>query len=206
MQKCTHCGTVNPMDARYCKSCGNPMTFAIAAKRSFFKRLPSWAWILIIVAGIALGLFLIIGGFVALATVEGVASLVLLTAGLIGFGIIPLRKPEPAVAFTRAIGISFFALMGATVDQTGNFVYNKPVEMVCCPTGTSLERQEDVSNPVPGSTYIQQDFTCWDENGSPVKSINVFAVLGIRFLEYIFLGYLLIGLRRVLWSVKNKSA
>lgn len=165
--------------------------------------MPAWVWILLIVGGIAALILTLIGSFIAIATLEGVASMVLLICGVIGFGVVPLRKPEKPGSFARAIGLSFFALMGATIDQTGNVLYNKPVEMCFCSEGTSLTRNEDISNPLPGTTYITQDYTCYDEQGKPVKTINMFAVLGIRFVEYVLLGYMLIALRQVRWRIKN---
>ena len=206
MKVCVQCKKENPDDFKHCRYCGAELIVATNLNsKSFWKKLPSWAWILIFVGGLIIGLGLIIGSFVAIATIEGIASLILLTLGMIGFGILPLRKPEASGAKFRAIGISFFALMGATVDQTGNYIYNKPVEICFCAEGTSLERIENVSNPMPGTTIIQQDFTCYDKAGAPAKTINMFAVMGIRFIEYVLLGYILLGVRRFLWNVKNKN-
>lgn len=206
MKSCTYCKRDNPDDSSYCRYCGNPIQDApIHHNHSIWKKLPSWAWILIIVGSIAALIAILIGSFVGIATIEGFASIILLALAVIGFGLIPLRKPEKPGAFARALGLSFFALMGATVDQPGNPVYNKPVEMCFCEEGTSLDRDEDVSNPLPGTTYIQQDFTCFDKQGNPVKQINMFAVMGIRFIEYVIIGYILIGLRLLVWNIKNKT-
>lgn len=204
MKTCTQCLKENPEDFKHCRYCGSALPLMPdPVSKKFWKRLPSWAWILIFIGGLIIGLGIIIGSFVALATIEGIASLVLLTCGMIGFGVLPLRKPEQTGAMFKAIGLSFFALMGATIDQTGNYIYNKPVEFCFCEEGTSLERVENVSNPMPGTTIIQQDFTCYDKAGAPAKTINMFAVLGIRFVEYILLAYLLLGVRAFLWRIKN---
>lgn len=205
MKNCTHCGKSNPDDFDYCRYCGAGLGQAKGVRTSWYRRLPSWVWILIIAGGVILAMGLIIGSFYAIATVEGVATLVLLLAGAVGFGVMPLRKPENPGPVFRAIGLCFFALMGASVDQTGNYLFNKPVEVCFCDNGTHLSRASDVSNPLPGSTYIQQDFTCYDENAVPVKNINIFAVLGIRFFEYVIIGYLLLALRSGLWNYKNKN-
>jgi hypothetical protein len=206
MKRCAHCQKENPSDFAYCRHCGADLRMVPdSPPAKFWKRLPAWLWIILIVGGIAGIIFAIIGSFIAIATLEGVASMVLLICGIIGFGVAPLRKPEQTAGFTRAIGLSFFALMGATVDQPGNPIYNQPVAWCFCPEGTSLDRDELVSNPLPGTTYIEQEYTCYNQEGVPVKQINVFAVLGIRFIEYVLLGYLLIGLRNVLWRIKNNS-
>lgn len=206
MKTCDQCGKENPDDFKHCRYCGAYLeNISIDKPKSWRKRIPSWAWILIFVAGIGGILFAIIGSFIAISTIEGVASLALLIAGIIGFGIIPLRKVEQTQAIGRAVGLSFFALMGATIDQTGNYFYNKPIELCMCADGTTLDRDENISNPLPGTTYIEQDFTCYDKMGNPVKQLNIFAILGIRFLEYVILGYLLIGLRNVIWKIKDNT-
>lgn len=203
MRVCSFCGKVNPDDAGYCNKCGNTMAFSLPEKKAWIKRIPAWAWIFIIVAGIIALIGFFVGSFFAIATIDGVASAVLLIAGMIGFGVTPLRKPEQTAGFLRAIGLSFFALMGASIDQTGNDLYNLPVEMSLCPEGSSLNREENISNPLPGTTYIEQDFTCYNDAGEPVTTLNNFAVLGIRFLEYVILGYLLLGLRRLIWQLRH---
>ena len=54
MKTCTQCGKTNPDDAGYCYQCGNNIrSAAVMAKRSFWYRLPSWAWIFIGLAAIA---------------------------------------------------------------------------------------------------------------------------------------------------------
>lgn len=169
----------------------------------FWKKIPSWGWVIIAAVGIVALMALITGTFFALTALEGTASIVFLAAGLYGFGVIPLRKPGNPDALTRGVGIAIFTFMGATIDQPGNIVYNKPVEMCCCADGTSLTRATDISNPVPGTTRVTQVFTCFDAAGNPVKQINLFAVLGIRFVEYLLLAYFLIGLRTLLWKVIN---
>ena len=210
MKTCKHCQKDNPEYFAYCRYCGADIREAPTHKSrrisaSFWKRLPAWVWIIIIVVAIGGGIMAIIGSFIALATVEGVASIVLLVLGVIGFGVAPLREPDGKNPILRAIGLSFFALMGASVDQPGNYVYNKPVEYFMCPSGTGLGRDEDISHPLPGTTYITQEFTCYNAEGDKVKEIHPMAVAGARFIEYVFIGYLLLALRSLIWRVKNNT-
>lgn len=210
MKTCKHCQKDNPEYFAYCRYCGADIREAPMQKHnrlsaSFWKRLPAWVWIIIIVVAIGGGIMAIIGSFIALATVEGVASIVLLILGVIGFGVAPLRAPGNTSKLARGIGLSFFALMGASVDQPGNFIYNKPVESFMCPAGSGLERDENISHPVPGSTYITQDFTCYDAEGAIVKEIHPMSVAGVRFIEYVIIGYLLLALRSLIWRVKNNT-
>lgn len=215
MKVCSHCSKENPDDTSFCYRCGNPLKQQAAvlhtapnftqsiAKRSFWSKLPSWAWVFIGIGAIGLFLAIIIGGFWSLANLEGFASIIFLAAGLLCFGVFSGRKPSN-IPILRAILVGFFALMGATVDQTGNYVYNKPVEWCSCPPGSALERSTITTNPLPGRTDMTQNFVCYQDD-KPVKQIDIFAVLGIRFLEYMVLAYLLIGLRWVVWKLKSRN-
>jgi hypothetical protein len=119
-----------------------------------------------------------------------------LLAGIFLFGV--YRKGNfTGNSIFRAIAIGFFALMGACVDQTGNYFYNLPIEKISCPVETTLGRKADVNQPMPGTTVITQDFSCYNSNGERVHTVNTFAIMGYRFVEYVILGYLLIGLRWV---------
>ena len=62
------------------------MAFSKPPATSRWKRIPSWGWILILVVGVIGLIAFFIGSFVAIATIEGVASAVMLIAGMIGFG------------------------------------------------------------------------------------------------------------------------
>lgn len=206
MKTCTNCLRSNPDDYNYCRYCGADIRYAEPEKsRSIWKRLPAWVWVILMVGGIIGIWFLLVGSFLAITTIEGVASMVLLILGAIGFGVVPLRAPDGDNRIARGIGLAFFALMGASLDQTGNTLYNKPVEYFLCPPETGLDRKEMVSNPLPGTTYVTQDFTCYDTEGKAVLTLNVFKILGIRFVEYFILGYILLGLRFVFWRIKNNT-
>ncbi|RYZ27917.1 MAG: zinc ribbon domain-containing protein [Chitinophagaceae bacterium] len=203
MKTCNHCGKTNPGNASYCYQCGNTVKYVTASviRKSFWSRLPSWAWIFIGVGGIGLFILLIIGSFYSLAHWEGFASIIFLVLGVFAFRVFS-GQPPSNIPVIRAIAIGFFALMGATIDQPGNLIYNKPVETCLCPTGSQLQRSTITTNPLPGRTDMTQDFTCVLD-GKPVESINMLAVMGIRFLEYLVLGYLLIGLRWLFWLYKK---
>lgn len=204
MKTCPNCRRENPTDFDYCRYCGYALQFIEEeAPKSFWKKIPSWAWILIFVAGLLAVIALFVGSFFALSMLEGFASLLFLIGGLAVFGVIPLRKPQYTSPIVRAVMLAFYALMGATIDQPGNVIYNKPVELCFCEDGTSLKRSENVLHPLPGRTDVRQEFICYDAAGTAVKQINPFAVVGIRFVEYVLLGYLLIALRSFLWKMKN---
>jgi hypothetical protein len=202
MKTCNHCGKDNPDNAGYCYRCGNPVkhSAAISRTQTFWSRIPSYGWVFIGVGGIVLFLLFILGSFYSLAHFEGFASAIFLVLGISAFRVFS-AKPPSKVPIIRAIAVGFFALMGATIDQTGNFVYNKPVEWCMCPNGTELNRTTLTSHPLPGRTDMTQNFLCL-LNGEPVNNIDMFAVMGIRFLEYMLLAYLLIGLRWLVWRWK----
>lgn len=199
---CNNCKKKNPDDFQYCRYCGNHLVLQQVQKRKkIWQRLPSWALIILAVAGIVLFIIGIQVFFIGVTSVSGFASILFLIGGIFLFGLFRKSKPEISTG-VKAIMIGFFAFMGATIDQTGNYLYNKPVELICCPDNTSLYTRSETSNPLPGTTYVQQDFTCYDAQNSPVKKINMFAVLGIRFIEYMLLGYLLFALRILFWKLR----
>ncbi len=78
--------------------------------------------------------------------------------------------------------------------------------MIFCPDGTDLRRGADVTNPRPGTTVITQDFTCVDDAGDVVEEISALPAMGVRFVEYIGLGYLLLWLNRLYVRMRLRRA
>ena len=208
MKVCARCKKSNPDDAKYCIRCGNHLseanTLKPVSKIAWVKKIPVLGWILIGVVVLAAGLIFIIGSFWAVATVPGVASVIFLIAGFFLFGVYR-RGNFTGNKIFRAVAIGFFALMGACVDQTGNQVYNAPLGVIACPAGTSLGRFANVDHPYAGSTIITQDFSCYTATGDRVKTIDMFAIMGIRFAEYIVIAYLLIMLRWLVNRIRKRQ-
>lgn len=170
-------------------------------KKSFFSKLPSIAWVILIPLMIAAFIGAIMGGFWLIASVEGVASVLLL---VIAFFVIRAGGNEKTDSFTVAIGIAFFALMGMSVDQPGNFIYNKPIEMIVCQAGSHFNRNIEVSNPLPGTTYIIQNFDCYDDSGAKTSQTSMWAIIIGRFIEYVLIGYALIYLNKAIYRFSKK--
>jgi hypothetical protein len=165
---------------------------------TFFKiteKLPSWSWVLVGFGGIAL----VIGGFIGLiwafSHIEGFASIIFLVIGYFAFGA-AARSVGKRKNIILAGAIIFYSLMGAAIDQTGNFVYNMPVNLMC-PESTSLERNVQTLHPLPGRTDFIQDFTCYDGNQKPVYRVENYKIALLRLGEYIVLGYILYGFRKL---------
>lgn len=165
-------------------------------KPSFFSKIPSIAWVIIIPATIAAGLAIIIGAFVGLATIEGFASMILLVAGFFCFRGLSDPQYGQVGSFSLAMSIVFFALMGMSIDQPGNFVYNKPLEMAFCPPQTVLLRGVDTYHLLPGRTDIIQNFACYDLSGENKKELGTGEIVLTRFVEYILIGYILFFLNK----------
>lgn len=167
------------------------------------SRIPSWAWILIFLCALAVFIGLITGTFYVISHVEGVASIIFLVMGIVSFGVFPLRKPKKLNPLIRAVGIAFFGLMGAAVDQPGNFIYNQPIGFCLCDNSSTLERRTDTFHPLPERTDYRQVFMCIDNTGNSVKTINEFIIAGFRFAEYMLIGYLLLLFRFFFWRLKH---
>lgn len=172
-------------------------------KPSFFSKIPSIAWVIIIPAVIAGGLAIIIGTFFGLATIEGFASMLLLVAGFFCFRGLSSDNGSPIDPFTLAISIVFFALMGMSIDQPGNFLYNKPLEMAFCPPQTVLLRGVDTYHLLPGRTDIVQNFVCYDLSGEQKKELGMFEIIIGRFAEYVLIGYILYFLNKFIQKKKS---
>lgn len=179
-------------------------------KPTFFNRIPSFLWIFIIVGGMILFIGGIITFFVALGTVEGFGSLVILILAIIA---IIAAKPEykkiktPIDSFTIGAGVFFIALMATCIDQTGNVIYNKPLEIIYCPQNTTLLRESDISHPLPGRTDITQDFSCiHNETGKTEYVINPFQMLLVRFVEYVFFVYAVMGIIKLKFRLMKRRS
>lgn len=162
------------------------------------SQIPSIGWIIIFLGGIALLIGAIIGLFYGLATIPGFASIIFL---VIGFFVI--RNTGSSIANAAIIG--FFALMGMAVDQPGNPIYNEPIGIWQCPDGTELNRGINVTHPLPERTDITQEFTCVDESGTLVKRIGMGYVILVRLIEYLVLGYLLMGVNNFRRMLRRSS-
>jgi hypothetical protein len=172
------------------------------------RSLPSFVWIIIFIVGIVALIGGFIGGFVLLSTVEGVGSVVILVVAWVLMRATSTDKLEqppaktPIDNFMLAFAIFFFAMMGVAIDQTGNYLYNRPLQWFFCPAGTELVRDVDVTNPRAGETRISQDFACRNERGRIVAEIGMFPVIGVRFVEYVLIGYVLVFVNRIYSHVR----
>ncbi len=175
--------------------------------------LPSIVWIIIIVGGIAALIGGVIGLFYLMISVEGAGSVIMITVawGIMRFFSAPAEKmaEDPkslkADSWMKALFILFFAGMALAIDQTGNYYYNQPIEWLFCPSNTVLERGTEVSNPVPGQTYITQEYVCTNNDYRVVKEIDILAAMGVRFVEYVLIGYALVALNRAYSRLRARS-
>lgn len=107
----------------------------------FTDKIPSFVWIFIIIGAIALFIGGMLAFFYGIGYVEGFGSLILLLLGWVGFRVSNNSNDLNVSSFGVALGITFFALMGMALDQTGNFIYNKPLEWIFCPADSELIRE-----------------------------------------------------------------
>ncbi|MCC6643520.1 hypothetical protein IT411_02120 [Candidatus Peregrinibacteria bacterium] len=168
--------------------------------------IPSIVWVLLIPLGIVVIIGGIILGFQAIATIEGVASIIMIIAGFFVFRGLATDNGQNGKSSDNqlflGLAIGFYALMGMAIDQPGNFIFNKPVEMFFCPPGTAIYRDVDVNHYLPGETTITQNYQCFDSNGNIAKQIDMWPLIVIRFVEYVLMGYLLYFLGKLMISRK----
>lgn len=166
------------------------------------EKIPSFLWIPIIVGAIALFIGGIFAVFYGIGYVEGFGSLILLGLGWIGFRVGNNSDSLEAGNLGIAIGITFFALMGMALDQTGNFIYNKPLEWIFCPETSELTRETISRGARGGGVTLSQNFSCVAENGEVLRKISGFEHFAFRFLQYILIGYILLYLSRGYAKIK----
>lgn len=174
--------------------------------------------VLVVAAVVAMIAFvaLIQAAFFGSGRIEGLASIALLLGGWASLRLFspPSSRRKQVIrerlqpnatrqqhgpgvrSMLTALGVLTFAFIGFAVDQAGNRLYNLPIELLFCPDGTELRRAENIRNPRPGTTTITQDFTCVNPSGSVVREVAPGAALGVRFVEYVALAYLLMWLNR----------
>jgi hypothetical protein len=162
-----------------------------------FEKIPSFVWILIIVAGIALFIGAILSGFYLFTHIEGAGSVFMLVCAWSALRVGANTPEIKSSSIGLAILIVFFALMGNAFDQTGNFIYNKPLEWIFCPSDSELTR-DVLHRAVRSGVSVEQNFTCVAGNGGQVlRKISGWEQFFFRFFEYIVLGYLLYGWSRL---------
>jgi hypothetical protein len=171
---------------------------------------PSWVWVILFPLGIIAFIGTIIGLFYLLANVEGFASIIFI---LIGWGMGSAFAPKPhqkkhdqLPSFMIGGFICFYALMGMAIDQPGNYFFNKPIEWWLCPADTNLNRTVDVSHPLPGRTDLTQDFQCRNSQGQIMARASLGGVVGIRFLEYVLVAYLFMGLKQLQYRLTQTKS
>jgi hypothetical protein len=211
MISCPHCQYPNQRNSLYCNHCGNQLNDSPnQSSGSAFGRMPSWLLAIMAIVGALALMAAVILLIASMSTFEGVASFIFLVLGVLIFVVYPLRihkkvKQSGGRSIVGAV-VVFFAFMGAVIDQTGNWVYNKPVEWCNCHEGTSLNRNTDVTHPYAGKTTYTQNFTCYNLQGEVVNQISMLWVILIRFGEYIVLGLLLVGLQRIIVQLKDNRS
>jgi hypothetical protein len=176
---------------------------------NWFATAPSWVWVFLFPLGIIAFIGSIIGFIYLLANVEGFASIIFILVGWgVGRGLAAASRSQSQTkipGFVTGGAICFYALMGMAIDQPGNYFFNKPIEWFGCPAGTSLNREVDVSHPLPGRTDMVQDFQCFNAQGEQVGRASMDKVIGIRFLEYVLVAYFFMGVHLLQYQLVDQA-
>lgn len=123
---------------------------------------------------------------------EGVASIIFLLAGIAFYKTNQKNLLFEHFGFTVGF-IILFAFLGMVFDGAGNFIYNKPIENLC-PAENELVRDVKYVENYDGEDSILHQFSCFSmTENNVIYEIPRWKSLGIRFLEYVFLGVFFVG-------------
>jgi hypothetical protein len=157
-----------------------------------------WVILIGVLLGLTVGMILL--GYLT-DTFEGFASIVLLAlaiALLWKYGQDVIKNKGPMIGF-----ILVFTFLGLIFDRAGNFIYNKPIEMLC-PSQTILKRKIVAEEDYEGNTQNHHYFSCYPmERGQAVVELPLYQTVGIRFIEYIVIGFVLLGVYWVISRLLN---
>ncbi|MCD9188328.1 MAG: hypothetical protein LUM44_18065 [Pyrinomonadaceae bacterium] len=164
-------------------------------------KIPEW----IQVGGVILLVILVPAVFIYFTTeYEGIASILFLIAGAAFYK--TSQRKLVVEDYRFAVGfIILFAFLGLIFDGAGNFLYNKPIENLC-PPQNELARDVKYVENYDGEDSILHQFSCFSSaENKIVYEIPRWKTLGIRFLEYIFLGAVFVVFYRVLSNLKTSK-
>lgn len=155
------------------------------------------------VVGVILLVILVPSAFIYFTTeYEGVASILFLIAGVAFYKTSQRKLVVEDYRFTIGFVI-LFAFLGLVFDGAGNFLYNKPIENLCPPKHELVRDVKYVENYDDEDSILHQ-FSCFSSAENRIfYEIPRWKTLGIRFLEYIFLGSIFVVFYRVLSKLKT---
>lgn len=133
---------------------------------------------------------------------EGVASILFLFGGIALCKTTQKNLVLENYRFTVGF-IILFAFFGMIFDGAGNFIYNKPIEKLCAAENELVRDVKYVEN-YDGEDSILHQFSCFSSaENKIIYEIPRWKTLGIRFLEYVFLGVFFVGLYWVVLKMQS---
>jgi hypothetical protein len=123
---------------------------------------------------------------------EGIASIGILILAIVALCFFKGEVVENK--YTVLVFVGVFVFFGLVFDRAGNVIYNKPFQMMC-PAETVLTRDVVAVENSDGEMVNQQYFSCYSiTQGKVVKELPVYQTIGIRVLEYVVIGFVLVGI------------
>lgn len=134
---------------------------------------------------------------------EGIASIGILVLAIAALFIFKGEVIESK--YTILVFIAIFSFLGIVFDRAGNFIYNKPFEILC-PAETVLARDVVAVENSDGEMVNQQYFSCYSmTEGKAIKELPLYQTIGIRLFEYIAIGFVLIGIHWLILGFRTQK-
>lgn len=166
--------------------------------KKIFK-LPGWLLaILLIICSLA-AIALTILTVAAITNKEGFATIIFLVIYILAVIVFPSRYKQKAT-LNGAIGIAivFISFMGGIIDLAGNKVMNEPIESCMCEKNEVLKRTVYRST-AGGKSSSTSEFTCENLPEKKSRKISSFSVMGLRMVEYVIIGLILMFTQQLIW-------
>lgn len=144
---------------------------------------------------IIIGIFFFLGLIFLGIYVDGVSSIIALVflGSVLHFFYKIEKSKNNGISTLILVMIFLFAPISAFVDLRGNPIYNFAVQRIYCGNESSFQTEVKQTQSFGTKKAVNFSFACVGQK-EEVKEVSSFLVFAIRWVEYLFIGLLLIAI------------
>lgn len=164
-------------------------------------KLPGWLLALLLIVLSITSIALIILTVSAITNKEGFATIIFLVIYILVVIVFPSKHKQKAT-LKSIIGaaIVFISFMGGILDLAGNKLMNTPIENCLCEKNEELKRTVFHSR-IGSKSSSSSEFTCENLPEKKSRKVSTFSVMGIRMVEYVVIGLILLLTQQLIWKI-----